>query len=197
MATTTDPRPVGVPSSIMNTLVNFVRRGYELLVAGGNLLQSPLLLFLRAYFFWQLFMTGQGHLAHIGKVADFFVTLGIPLPTLNAYLSSSVECFGNLLLIIGLASRLAAVPVAVTMAVAYLTADLQAITSFFSDPDKFVKADPFPYFICALIVLVFGPGRFSVDALIKWKLGEPRRRGTEGNSFAWSSQTPTKVKVQN
>ena len=179
MATTTDPRPVGVPSSIMNTLVNFVRRGYELLVAGGNLLQSPLLLFLRAYFFWQLFMTGQGHLAHIGKVADFFVSLGIPFPTLNAYLSSTVEFFGSLLLIIGLASRLSAVPVAVTMAVAYLTADLEAVTSFFSDPDKFVKADPFPYFICALIVLVFGPGRFSVDALIKWKLGELRRRGTE------------------
>ena len=177
----------------MNTLVNFVRRGYELLVAGGNLLQSPLLLFLRAYFFWQLFMTGQGHLAHIGKVADFFVTLGIPFPTLNAYLSSTVEFFGSLLLIIGLASRLTAV----TMGVAYLTADFEAITSFFSDPDKFVKADPFPYFICALIVLVFGPGRFSVDALIKWKLGEPRRRGTEGDSFAWSSQTPTKLKVQN
>ena len=181
----------------MNTLVNFVRRGYELLVASGNSLRSPFLLFLRVYFFWQLFMTGQGHLAHIGKVADFFVTLGIPLPTLNAYLSSTVEFFGSLLLIIGLASRLSAVPVAVTMAVAYLTADLEAITSFFSDPDKFVKADPFPYFVCALIVLAFGPGRFSVDALIKWKLGEPRRRGTEGNSFAWSSQTPTKLKVQN
>ena len=179
--------PVRVPSSIMNTLINFIRRGYELLVAGGNSLQSPFLLFLRVYFFWQLFMTGQAHLAHIGKVADFFVTLGIPFPTLNAYLSSTVEFFGSLLLIIGLASRLTAVPVAVTMGVAYLTADFQAITSFFSDPDKFVKADPFPYFICALIVLVFGPGRFSVDALIKWKLGEPRRGGTEGNSLAWSS----------
>ena len=99
----------------MNTLVNFVRRGYELLVAGGNSLRSPFLLFLRVYFFWQLFMTGQGHLAHIGKVADFFVTLGIPFPTLNAYLSRIVECFGSLLLIIGLASRLTAVPVAVTM----------------------------------------------------------------------------------
>jgi putative oxidoreductase len=139
-------------------------------------------------------MTGQGHLAHIGKVADFFVTLGIPFPSLNAYLSSIVECFGSLLLIIGLASRLTAVPVAVTMGVAYLTADFEAITSFFSDPDKFVKADPFPYFICALFVLAFGPGRFSVDALIKWKLGEPRRRGTEGNSFGWSSQTPTSSK---
>ena len=161
---------------IMNPLVNFIRRGYELLVAGANSLQSPFLLFLRVYFFSQLFMTGQGHLAHIGKVADFFVTLGIPLPTQNAYLSSTVECFGSLLLIIGLASRLTAVPVAVTMAVAYLTADFEAITSFFSDPDKFVKADPFPYFICALIVLVFGPGRFSVDALIKLKMSEPNGR---------------------
>ena len=125
------------------------------------------------------------------------ITLGIPFPSLNAYLSRIVECFGSLLLIIGLASRLTAVPVAVTMGVAYLTADFEAITSFFSDPDKFVKANLFPYFICALIVLVFGPGRFSVDALIKWKLGEPRRRRTEGNSFGWSSQTPTKLKVQN
>jgi putative oxidoreductase len=184
-------------SSTMNRLINFIRRGYELLVAGGYSLQSPFLLVLRLYFFWQLFMTGQGHLAHIGKVADFFVTLGIPFPTLNAYLSSTVECFGSLLLIIGLASRLTAIPVAVTMAVAYLTADLEAVTSFFSDPDKFVKADPFPYLICALIVLTFGPGRFSVDALIKRKLGEPRRGGTEGDGFVWSSQTPTKVKVQN
>jgi putative oxidoreductase len=106
-------------------------------------------------------MTGQGHLANIGKVSDFFVSLGIPFPMLNSYLSSSVECFGSLLLIVGLASHLTAIPVAVTMAVAYLTADLEAVTIIFSDPDKFVKADPFPYFICALIVLVFGPGRFG------------------------------------
>ena len=89
----------------MNTPVNFIRRVYELLVAGSDILQSPFLLVLRVYFFWQLFMTGQGHLAHIGKVADFFVSLGIPFPTLNAYLSSTVEFFASLLLIIGLASR--------------------------------------------------------------------------------------------
>jgi putative oxidoreductase len=103
------------------------------------------------------------------------VSLGIPFPTLNAYLSSSVECFGSLLLIIGFASRLTAILVAVTMSVAYLTADLEAVTSIFSDPGKFVKADPFPYFICALIVLVFGPGRFSIDMLISRKLAQTRR----------------------
>jgi putative oxidoreductase len=167
--------------SPMNTIIKLIRCGYELLVASGNLLQSPLLLVLRVYFFWQLFMTGQGHLANIGKVSEFFVSLGIPFPTLNAYLSSSVECFGSLLLIVGLASRLTAIPVAITMAVAYLTADLEAVTSIFSDPDKFVKADPFPYFICALIALVFGPGRISVDALIKRKIGQRRQIGTESS----------------
>src|ERR1700750_1925941 len=86
-------------------------------------------------------------------------------------------------------------PVAVTMGIAYLTADLEAVTSIFSDPDKFVKADPFPYFICALIVLVFGPGKFSIDALIKWSMGRQRRRETD-DSFAWSSRTPTKVRIQ-
>jgi putative oxidoreductase len=163
----------------MHIIMKLFRRGYELLVAGGNLLQSPLLLVLRIYFFWQLFMTGQGHLANIEKVSDFFVSLGIPFPALNACVSSTVECFGSLLLIIGLASRLTAIPVAITMAVAYLTADLEAVTSIFSDPDKFVKADPFPYFICALIVLVFGPGRFSIDAVIKSKLGDLRQTGIE------------------
>ena len=180
----------------MSTIIKLIRRGYELLVASGNLLQSPLLLVLRVYFFWQLFMTGQGHLANIGKVSEFFVSLGIPFPTLNAYLSSSVECFGSLLLIIGLASRLTAIPVAITMAVAYLTADLEAVTSIFSDPDKFVKADPFPYFICAVIVLVFGPGRFSIDALIKWISGQPRRSVTQSSKFTLGSKASRALRVQ-
>jgi putative oxidoreductase len=37
----------------------------------------------------------------------------------------------------------------------------------FSDPDKFVQAAPFPFLLTALIVLAFGPGLFSVDALLK------------------------------
>jgi putative oxidoreductase len=178
-------------SKLMKTTIKLIRRGYEFLVASGNLLQAPLLLILRSYFFWQLFMTGQGHLANIGKVSEFFVSLGIPFPTLNAYLSSSVECFGSLFLIIGFASRLTAVPVAVTMAVAYLTADLEAVTSILSDPDKFVKADPFPYFICALVVLVFGPGSFSIDTLIRWISGQPRQSGTEFSKFGLHPKAST------
>jgi putative oxidoreductase len=103
----------------------------------------------------------------------------------NAYFVSCLECFGGLLLIIGLASRPIALMVAISMCVAYWTADFEAVTSIFSDPDKFVKADPFPYLLTALIVLAFGPGLLSIDALLKRVIGKtdfPRRGLSRGVS---------------
>src|ERR1700757_2321341 len=151
----------------MNKPTNLLRRGYELLIASGSALQSPFLLVLRVYFFWQLFLAGKGKLSNIGKVSEFFASLGIPLPTVNAYFIGSLECFGSLLLIIGLASRPLSLLIVISMTVAYLAADFEAVSNIFSDPDKFVKADPFPFLLTALIVLVFGPGLFSIDALMK------------------------------
>jgi putative oxidoreductase len=156
----------------MNAIRNAVRRAYELLVTVANLLQSPLLLALRLYFFWQLFQTGQGKLSNMTRFIHFFRDLHIPAPTVNAYFVSSLECFGGLLLMVGLASRPLALMVTISMCVAYLTTEQEALMTFFSDSDKFVKADPFPYLLTALIVLVFGPGLFSIDALLKrWVVG--------------------------
>jgi len=154
----------------MNKLLNLARRWYEMVVLSANFLRSPLLLFLRVYIFWQLFLTGVGKLSDIGKTSDYFTSLGIPLPTLNAYLAGGTETFCSLFLIFGLGSRPAAIPVVFTMIVAYLTADQEAVTSMLSNSDKFVKADPFPFLLLALIVLAFGPGELSVDALLKRKL---------------------------
>ena len=151
----------------MNTLKDIIRRASERLVTGASSLESPVLLALRLYFFWQLFLTGEGKLSNIGKVSEYFTSLHIPLPTLNAYFIGSLECFGSLLLMIGLGSRLLSLLIVISMTVAYLAADFEAVSSFFSDPDKFVKADPFPFLLTAVIVLVFGPGSFSIDALIK------------------------------
>jgi putative oxidoreductase len=156
----------------MNPFFQFVAEKYRLLVSLLNFLQAPFLLILRVYFFWQLFLTGKGKLFSIAKVSEFFASLGIPLPTLNAYFIGSLECFGSLLLIVGLASRPLALLIVVSMSVAYLTADFEAVTKLFSDPDKFVKADPFPFLLAALIILVFGPGKISLDAAIAKWLGQ-------------------------
>jgi putative oxidoreductase len=151
----------------MSLIFSPIRRAYEILVSVANLLQAPFLLLLRLYFFWQLFETGQGKLSNIGKVIGFFRSLGIPFPKFNAYFVGSLECFGSLLLIVGLASRPIALMIVISMCVAYITADFEAVMSIISDPDKFVKADPFAFLFTALIVLIFGPGLFSVDALLK------------------------------
>jgi putative oxidoreductase len=42
---------------------------------------------------------------------------------------------------------------------------IEAVMNIFSDPDKFVY--PLPFLLTALIILVFGPGLFSIDALMK------------------------------
>ena len=65
------------------------------------------------------------------------------------------------------------------MTVAYLAADFEAISSIFSDPDKFVKADPFPFLFTALIILVFGPGLLSIDALRSKYCAAEKKRNWE------------------
>ncbi len=57
-----------------------------------------------------------------------------------------------------------------SMLAAYLTAENEALKAIFSDPDKFTGADPFLFLFAAVIILVFGPGKFSLDHLIGIKL---------------------------
>jgi putative oxidoreductase len=132
----------------------------------GRFSQSVLLLLIRIYFFWQLYKIGRDKLENIGTVIGYLTKLGIPYPDINAWVVGATECFGSILIIGGLASRLAAVPVTIVMAVAYWISDNDAVLNIWGHPDKFVKAAPFPFFLAALIVLCFGPGWFSFDAIL-------------------------------
>ena len=54
--------------------------------------------------------SGWGKLHDLGKVTGFFTELGIPAPHFNAVLVALLELGCGALLLVGLASRLAAVP---------------------------------------------------------------------------------------
>jgi putative oxidoreductase len=140
-------------------------------------LRSPLLLIGRLYIGWQLFVTGKGKLGNIQQFADYLTSLHIPAPEVNARFVASLECFGGLLLLVGLAARLIAIPLVVNFIVAYATGDHQAFVNVFKDPDAFIAATPFLYLVVCAVVLAFGPGIFSLDALIGWlrarKTSEP------------------------
>ena len=139
---------------------------YNLWVKAISCLQSPLLLVIRLYWGWQFFQTGKGKLMNLDRTAGFFQSLNIPHPHLNAIMAGCTECFGGLCLLLGLGSRILTIPLIFTMSIAYLTAESDALHAIFSDPDKFVSAAPFEFMFAAIIVLVFGPGKFSLDWLL-------------------------------
>lgn len=151
-------------------LLSHIRAGHRLLVTVVGYLQSPFLLALRLYWGWSFFQTGRGKLINHAQTTEFFTSLNLPIPSLNAWMAGATECFGGLLLIAGFASRLTSIPLICTMIVAYLTAENQALKSIFSEPEKFTGADPFLFLLTAVIILLFGPGTISLDHLIgkKW-----------------------------
>jgi putative oxidoreductase len=139
---------------------------YCLWVTAVSCLQSPLLLAMRLYWGWQFFQIGKGKLTNLDVPTKFFESLHIPHPHLNAIMAGCTECFGGLFLLLGLGSRVLTIPLIFTMCVAYLTADSDKVKNIFSDPDSFVSAAEFQFMLTAIIVLIFGPGKFSLDWLI-------------------------------
>jgi putative oxidoreductase len=141
-------------------------RLYHHFCATSRVLRSPFLLFVRLYWGWQFMQTGWGKLHNLSHVTEFFSSLHIPAPGLMAPAISCLEFFGGILLIVGLGTRLIGFLLACNMLVAYITGDLMALKSIFSDPGKFYIADPFTFLFASLIAFIFGAGLFSVDALI-------------------------------
>jgi putative oxidoreductase len=129
-------------------------------------LQSPFLLVVRLYWGWQFAQSGWGKLHNLDKVTGFFASLNLPEPGLTAHFVSGLEFVGGILLILGLGSRLIGLVLTVNMFVAYWTADKEALYSVFSDPGKFYVADPYTFLFASAMVLVFGAGLFSLDALL-------------------------------
>jgi putative oxidoreductase len=107
--------------------------------------------------------TGWGKVNNLGKITEYFTELMIPMPGFNATLASFTELIGGSLLVVGLASRLASIPLVITMIVAILTAKRSDLHSV---PDLFGFVE-WTYLVILLIVIAFGPGKIAVDTLVE------------------------------
>lgn len=132
----------------------------------GNSLQSVFLLALRLIWGFWFLQSGLGKWKNFGSVIDYFRELGIPYPELNAYAAMFTEIIGGTLLILGLFSRVAAIPLIIVMIVALATAHHEALSGLIDDPQGILKESPFTFLIAALTVFVFGPGKISLDYLL-------------------------------
>jgi putative oxidoreductase len=109
------------------------------------------------------FQSGWGKLHDLQKVTEFFTQLGLPAPGFQAALTSTTEFICGSLLLLGLGTRLAAVPLIVTMMVAIRTALWDQVDSLGA---LFGLAE-FLYIALLIGLATNGGGPLSVDWLLE------------------------------
>jgi putative oxidoreductase len=131
-------------------------------------LQSLFLALIRVIWGSQLIIMGLNRLKDIPATVEYFTTLGIPQPQNTAWAVGLIEAVCGLLLVTGLLSRLAAFPLTIILCGAYFFAHSSSLGNF----DTFTQQTPFLFLIASLLVLCFGPGKMSLDHLIRSKAGK-------------------------
>ena len=106
--------------------------------------------------------SGWGKLHDLDKVTGFFTDLGLPAPWFQARLASTTELVCGALLLIGLATRFAALPLIITMLVAIRTAQWEQVDGISS----LVGLLEFSYIALLVYLGTYGPGPLSLDAVI-------------------------------
>lgn len=136
---------------------------------------SAILLLLRLNLGILFASSGWGKLHDLTAVTAFFTDLHIPLPAFNAVLVASTELAGGVALILGLATRLAALPLAFTMVIAILTAKLADIGGIVD----LATTDELTYGLVLLALAVFGPGALALDHVLAQRFAKSAAQSDE------------------
>ncbi|NOY50487.1 MAG: DoxX family protein [Chlorobi bacterium] len=113
-----------------------------------------------AYGFWGPAMMKWNN---IDGIIEWFDSMGMPMPALNAYLSASTEMAGVILLSLGLFTRLISIPLMVVMLVAIFTVHYS--NGFEAGNNGFEI--PLYYLLMLLSLTIYGGGKISIDYVIK------------------------------
>jgi putative oxidoreductase len=106
--------------------------------------------------------TGWGKLQNLDQVIEFFRSLGIPAPEYQAPFVAATELSCGLLLVLGLATRFAAVPLAITMVVAIrsaLWAEIEGVIDLFG-------REEYLFIVLLAWLAIAGAGAVSLDAIL-------------------------------
>lgn len=152
--------------------MSFLKKSYQTLISFSSSLQSLFLLAVRLFWGFLFFQTGSGKLKQLTPIAKYLDSLDIPFPEISAYLLAGTETIGGICLIAGIASRLICLPLIFAMLMAFLTAHFESVKNIFNDPSEFLKQGPMTFLLAALIIFIFGPGKFSIDYIVERLIGK-------------------------
>jgi len=136
---------------ILNNIINYLKKLKDL----------PPLLF-RIVLAYGFYGPAMMKLNNFNGIVEWFSGMGMPLPKLNAFLATGTETAGFVLIFLGLATRLISIPLMVVMIVAIITVHLG--NGFEAGNNGFEI--PIYYLLMLFSLLITGPGKISLDALI-------------------------------
>src|SRR5271156_2399670 len=125
-------------------------------------------LFARITVGWVFMWSGWGKLHNLPQITENFISWGIPFPHFFTPLTSGIEFFGGLFLLLGLLTRISAGALGVTMIVAIRSAKWADVDSH----ETLLGFDEFEYLALFLWLAIAGAGRLSIDELLeRWFRG--------------------------
>ncbi|MDR6157543.1 putative oxidoreductase [Chryseobacterium sp. SLBN-27] len=127
----------------------------------GKLSDLPLLL-IRLVLAYGFYNPAMMKLKDINSIADWFSSINIPFPLVNAYLATGTEISGVILLTLGLFTRIISVPLIITMIVAIITVHWE--NGFEAGENGYEI--PLYYLIMLFTLIVYGSGRISLDHIL-------------------------------
>ncbi len=142
-----------------------MKNRYIKLIQNLNLFRDIPLLVIRLLLAYGFYSPAKMKWKDINGIGEWFSSLGIPFPQANAYLAASTEAAGVVLLTLGLATRIISIPLIITMLVAIYT--VHKGNGFDAGNNGFEI--PLYYSAMLLILLIYGPGRASIDYLLDLK----------------------------
>ena len=123
-------------------------------------------LFARLVVGWVFMWSGWTKLHNLPKMIENFKEWGIPQPEILTPFVSSVEFFGGVLLLLGLFTRVAAVPLVIVMLVAIASAKWAQVDSL----ETLLGFEEVAYMALFGWLAIAGPGPISLDHLLqRWR----------------------------
>jgi putative oxidoreductase len=126
-------------------------------------------LFARITVGWVFLLSGWGKLHNLPQVTENFIGWGIPFPHFFTPLTSGIEFFGGLFLLLGLLTRISAGALGITMIVAIKAAKWGDVDSL----ETLLGFDEFEYLALFLWLAIAGPGFLSIDYWLLRRFARP------------------------